>query len=946
MSGKYNYTGLTDSEVQQSRKEYGKNELPPPKIETFWEKLMENFEDPLIKILCVALVITVILSFLGYAEWFEGVGIAVAVFLATFVATFSEYKNEESFQRLQEQASRAKNTVIRNGQVASILVTDVVRGDYVILQAGDKVPADGRLIHGSLGSNQSSLTGEPEPVKKVVAPERYNPVKRDLNDEHLVFRGSVIEEGEGVMVVDGVGTSTLYGKLIEEIVSKDDDEEERKSPLSVKLSKLADQIANVGYIGAVFIFMSFLFKQFVMDQGYDLSKTIEYIKHWQLALHDTVTALILAIIIIVVAVPEGLPMMIAIVLSLNMKKLLDQKVLVRQLLGIETAGSLNILFTDKTGTLTHGTLEPHQFVTGNLSNYDLHHKDDIPKELKSILHFSLKHSTASHVDPKGNIVGGNSSDRAFLTLLDKDYLRQDENVQVVNEILFTSSIKFSARSLEVSDKASKSYPSGFLKQGKITIVKGAPEKLLPSCSSYFTSHGQQQIIEDSSPLLQRVDDMSHAGVRVIAIAVSEGELDTNKKAIPSKMTLVGFLGLRDEIRKESRKAVATCKSAGIQVVMITGDRKETAISIAREVGLLPHTVTLSEEGSDRHLPRNAVLTSDDLNEMTDDELRAVLPEVCVIARALPTDKSRLVSVSQSRNQVVGMTGDGVNDAAALKKADVGFAMGSGTEMAKEAADIVIMDDNFNSITRAILYGRTIFKSIRKFIIFQSTINVASTLIVFLGPFLGIDFPLTLIQLLWVNLVMDTLAALAFGGEAALERYMLEKPIRRDDAIVSPYMWSQILFNGVFIAFVSLFVLMNSYVANMFQRNGVPDQPAFLTAFFGFYIFITTINALNVRTHHINVFEGIFENMGFLLVLGVIFFVQITFTYIGGAVLRTVPLSSNEWIWIIGASFVIIPWDTIRKVAVAPWLPTRLVDTTGLEPQEDDDSDEGEDKKKK
>jgi len=446
----------------------------------------------------------------------------------------------------------------------------------------------------------------------------------------------------------------------------------------------------------------------------------------------------------------------------------------------------------------------------------------------------------------------------------------------------------------------------------------------------------------------QVDTLSHSGIRVIALAVAQGPMDMVRisKDVnpPSNMTLVGLLGLRDEIRKESKNAIRLAKSAGIQVVMITGDKKETAISIAREVGLLPVTRN-PQDGSDKHLPRNSVLTSDEIQKMNDEELLAIVPEVLVIARALPRDKSRLVKICQKLNRVVGMTGDGVNDAAALSSADVGFAMGSGTEMAKEAADIVIMDDNFNSITKAVLYGRTIFRSIRKFIVFQSTINVASTLIVFLGPFLGFDFPLTLIQLLWVNLVMDTLAALAFGGEPALARYMQDKPVRRDEAIVSPYMWSSFMLGGGFIAGLSILFLVNDVVLELFQREGVPDQGVFLTSFFAWYIFITTVNAFNVRTRKINIFENIFKNPGFILVLVVIFVVQMMFTYIGGSVLRTVPLKLEEWGIIIPACFVIIPFDIFRKLCVAPWLPKRLIDTTGLE-EEDDEKEEPQEKGKK
>jgi len=410
----------------------------------------------------------------------------------------------------------------------------------------------------------------------------------------------------------------------------------------------------------------------------------------------------------------------------------------------------------------------------------------------------------------------------------------------------------------------------------------------------------------------------------VAYASSLKEISGNEEDVPEDMNFVGFICLRDEIREESPEAVKDALNAGIQVVMITGDRKETAISVARQIGLLPHTMNIEDEYSDLYLPQHSVLTSDDLQNMTDDQIRAVLKDLRVVARALPSDKSRLVQISQSLDYVVGMTGDGVNDAAALYLADVGFAMGSGTEMAKEAADIIILDDNFNSIGKAVLYGRTIFKTIRKFITFQSTINMASTLIVFVGPFLGFDFPLTLIQLLWVNLVMDTLAALAFGGEPALKRYMCEKPVRRDDNIVSSYMWTSIVLNGTLIAFLSILFLL--YGKNLFLRDGIQDEEVFLTAFFSFYIFITTINGFNVRTHHLNIFDNISGNPAFFMVLILIFFVQILFTYIGGSILRTVPLHFDEWVKIISISLVIIPFDLLRKMIISPLLPKSIVDT--------------------
>lgn len=916
----------------------------------------------MIKILLVALVITVLLAFAGYAEWFEGVGIAVAVFLATFVATYSEYKNESSFQKLQEEASRVQNRVFRNGDLIQVVVGDIVAGDHILLQPGDKVPVDGRLVEGHLWVTQLSLTGEPIPLNKIVAPANYAPADTQFNDRYLVFRESIVNDGEAIVVADSVGVETKYGKMAEELAESD----ERESPLQLKLSRLADNISTIGYVGAILIACSFLFKQFVMDQNYEWGRIVSYIQNWQLALKDGVTALILSIIIIVVAVPEGLPMMIAIVLSLNMRKLLKAKVLVRKLLGIETAGSLNILFVDKTGTLTKGSLEARMFISGGMRDFDA--ATSVPQALRSILEFAVHFSTASHITNDGDLVGGNATDRAFLGYVGKSALTiKKESIHRDHEILFSSARKFSAASLRIeSHTASELIPlHGYKGKGDmhVTLIKGAPELLLAHCNNVYSDDGHAVPFTQRKHLESHVTELSSRGIRVVALATS-GEVlkddenlaseEASANALPKDMTLIGVIGILDEIRPQSKDALRLVREAGIQVIMITGDREETAVSIAKDLEMLPDYITHAAHSpssgaatsSSRKklenvlgLPSSAVLTSADLKTMKDEEIAAILPDLRVVARAFPTDKSRLVKIAQRQNLVVGMTGDGVNDASALKKADVGFAMGSGTEVAKEASDIVIMDDNFFSIATAILYGRTIFKSIRKFIVFQSTINAASTLIVFFGPFLGFDFPLTLIQLLWVNLVMDTLAALAFGGEPALKRYMAEKPIRRDEAIISPEMWSSILINGVFVAFSSMFFLMSDWVASFFARRVAVDNGVFLTAFFSFFIFMNVINALNVRTPKLNLLDHITANLGFVGVLVLIFFVQIIFAYVGGRVLRTVPLLANEWLIVIGLAAVIIPFDLVRKVVVAPLLPKHIRDTLQIENEAEDDVDE-------
>jgi calcium-translocating P-type ATPase len=776
-----------------------------------------------------------------------------------------------------------------------------------------------------------------------VAPKKYVSPDPQFHDRYLLFRESIVNDGEAILFAESVGINTKYGKLAEELAEND----ERESPLQVKLTRLADNISTIGYIGAILIACSFLFKQFVMDQGYDVARIIAYLKNWQLALKDGVTALILSIIIIVVAVPEGLPMMIAIVLSLNMRKLLKAKVLVRKLLGIETAGSLNILFVDKTGTLTKGTLEARSFISGTLGTFDS--VTEMPQALKNIFDFAVHFSTASHITNDGDLVGGNATDRAFLGFVGKSaQTLKREFIHREAEILFSSAHKFSAATLRIDASIAGSlYPfNGYKGKGdmRVTLIKGAPEMILPLCKTCYADNGSSVAFGDKKKLEDEITALSSRGIRVVALATSGVAVDETNPSLPADMTLIGVVGILDEVRPQSKDAIRLVKEAGIQVIMITGDREETAVAIAKDLNMLPDFAAPTNPSSRRKaekvvgLPHNSVLTSADLRQMKDEEVLAILPDLRVVARAFPTDKSRLVKLAQKLNMVVGMTGDGVNDASALKKADVGFGMGSGTEVAKEASDIVIMDDNFFSIAMAILYGRTIFKSIRKFIVFQSTINAASTLIVFMGPFLGFDFPLTLIQLLWVNLVMDTLAALAFGGEPALDRYMQEKPIKRDEAIINPEMWSSIGINGVFVACMSMLFLTSDYILSMFVRNGKAADDVFLTAFFSFFIFINVINALNVRTPKINLFDHITSNAGFVGVLILIFFVQIVFSVVGGRILRTVPLTSNEWFLVIGLACVIIPFDIIRKLVVAPFLPKHIQETLELETSDADDVD--------
>jgi len=877
---KFSYPGLSDNAVSESRKIYGANVVTTQEAEGFFDKLRTNLKDPIIVILIVALAVTVFLAAMGFAPWYEGLGIAFAVVMATLIATWSEYSNENEFQRLLEEASKVKVKVFRNSTLVEILIDDLVVNDLVLLQPGDTVPADGYLLTGEIELNESALTGESETVKKTGADDEKH---SEAEEKYEMSRAALVVDGEAVMKVLEVGDKTKYGVTLKELTSA----ETRPSPLQEKLATLGRQISRFGYVGALFIAFSFMFNHIFLEGG---GWEIYFSKPAPEIIYHIVTAIILAIIIIVVAVPEGLPMMIAVVLSMNMRKLLKAKVLVRKLLGIETSGSLTILFTDKTGTLTQGKLTVSELLLGNAEH--LQSYKEIPENLRETVSFALRNNTPASIDtgdpenPK--IVGANPTGQALLRFLGADLAKQDD-VKVKVNIPFNSSYKFSATQVEGSQN--------------LTMVKGAAEIVLAGCTHYLDVDGNKVEL-DSEKLKEEMLGLSKRAMRLIGLAVSNQDLG-EENVLPSDLTLVGIFGLRDEMRKESKTAVETARRAGIQVVMITGDAKDTAQAIAREVGILEKEQTL-------------VLTSKELGEISDEELIKILPDMRVVARALPADKNRLVKLAKSMNWVVGMTGDGVNDAPAVKNADVGFSMGDGTDMTKESSDIVILDNNFISLTNAVRYGRTLLKSIRKFLIFQLTVNVAAILVAFLGPFFGIDLPLTMTQLLWVNIVMDTLAAFAFSGEAALKRYMNEKPIPKGESLISGDMWSAILIDGIFMASISIYFLTSDFVAGLFVCDAVrcPDPElnlVLLTGFFGFFVFMNNFNKFNARTEGLNLFEHITENRNFLVVVILIFFLQTSFTYFGGEVLRTVGLTLEEWFYVLAFAITIIPLDLTRKL---------------------------------
>ncbi|MDR2150316.1 MAG: calcium-translocating P-type ATPase, PMCA-type [Spirochaetaceae bacterium] len=885
--------GLTDQEVAVSKEKYGDNRLTEQKTESFLEKLKDNFKDPMIKILIVALAINVILvigSYAGWIEdkmaWYEPVGIAVAILLATLVSTFSEYRNENAFQKLQEEASKIKCKVYRNGEITELAIDDIVTGDAILLQAGDKVPADGIIINGTIKVDQSVLNGESKEATKITIPSGYKDEETamDFLNQYKIFRGSVVYSGNAVMQVTVVGDKSVYGAIAKELQTDD----ERDTPLKVKLSGLAGTISKFGYIGGIAIAIALLFQRIVIHNGFNAAEITAYLSNWSHLVSDLIHAIMLAVIIIVMAVPEGLPLMIAIVSALNMGKMLKDNVLVRKIAGIETAGSLNFLFSDKTGTITKGKLEVVTFIDGTGFEYKKYR--DVTGGLKQYLSLSIHQNTDSVISGSGDHahpVGGNATERAILgfALHEEALPVPVKTVRTVGKIPFNSTNKYSATTIEGSYN--------------LTLIKGAPEKILSKCKFYYEKDGTVQPFTGFNALNAHIDTLATRAIRVLAIAISEEKIVNNESLPENDWILVGIVGIRDEVRPESITAINEVQEAGVHVVMITGDRKETAVAIAQEAGLLKNYNDL-------------VLTSDELATMDDEAVKKIIPHIRVVARALPTDKSRLVRLTQELNYVVGMTGDGVNDSPALKKADVGFAMGGGTEVAKEASEIVILDDNFNSIDKAILYGRTIFNSIRKFIVFQLTINVSAVLVNFVAPLFGQENPLSITQILWVNLVMDTLAALAFGGEPALKRFMQEKPKRRDEPIVSSAMWS-----AIFIGALWVFLLSVVYLFTPFLKRYFPLEPdMFHTGYFAFFIFIAVFNAFNARTDKLNLFDNIHRNLGFLRIILIISAVQTLLVYIGRGIFNCYGLNHIQWILILVLAISIIPVDLIRKTMMA------------------------------
>lgn len=866
--------GLTAAEVEESRKKHGANSIPEAEPETFWQLFLEGFQDPMIRILCVIAVIMFGMFLVGESDWYEPVGTIIAILLVNFVSARTGVANDRAYRDLK--ASQKKDTVkvLRESVIKVIPADEVVVGDVILLQSGDKILADGILAEGALSVDNSALNGEAEECPKTEAPDGFaipETITGDtFVDAHSLFRGATVLDGEGYMIVQKVGLDTMMGKM-----AKDMEDKEPDSPLKVKLNKLAGQISVFGYIGAIIIALAY-FVHFVMLAG-GLSA---YLATGGLSiLGDVMNAIAIAITIIVCAVPEGLPLVIALVLMQNTGKLLKVNVLVRKSIGIETAGSLNILFSDKTGTITKGQLEVVEFFDGCGRTIDI----NTAAAMREALHLSIGKNTGALFDDQHHVVGGNMTDQALLKFLGEEAfhaLAARDDCEIGAQQDFNSANKFS-----------QAYLPG---QGR-TFYKGAPERLLAKAKKCLDTQGNEVDIDETA-LGQKIDDLANRAMRVLAFGYSREKLVRDE--IHDDLVLIGLVGIRDDVRPEAREAIEEVQKAGIQVVMITGDRRETAMAIAREANLY--------HGGDE-----LVLTSAELAEMSDDEVKKIIPRIRVISRALPTDKSRMVRLCQEMNLVVGMTGDGVNDSPALKRADVGFAMGSGTEVAKEAGKLVILDDNFNSIKNAIWYGRTLYINILKFCKMQLVINLAAVFVSAISPFIGIESPLKVTHLLWINLCMDSLASLMFAGEPALKKYMRMKPRRRDESIISRPMAIQIVIMSIWLTILSLVWFKVPVFRACFAT-----EAQWYTGFFCMFVFAFMVNAFNVRSDSLNVFEHIGENKRFIHIWLAIMAVQVLLVSIGGVIgeiFSCVRFGLDGWIAVCLMALTMYPVDLIRKV---------------------------------
>lgn len=872
----YHRLGLTEEEVLQSRDKYGVNLLTPPKRPSLWKLYLEKFEDPVVRVLLVAALFSLIISIIEN-EYAETIGIIAAILLATGIGFYFEYDASKKFDLLNAVNEETLVKVIRNGRIQEIPRKEVVVGDLIVLETGEEIPADGELIEAiSLQVNESNLTGEPVINKTTV--------EADFDDEatyasNRVMRGTTVVDGHGSMKVLQVGDATEIGK----VARQSTEQSTELTPLNIQLTKLANLIGRIGFTVAGLAFLIFFIKDVVLF--YDFGALNGW-HEWLPVLERTLKYFMMAVTLIVVAVPEGLPMSVTLSLALNMRRMLATNNLVRKMHACETMGAITVICTDKTGTLTQNQMQVHEPNFYSLKDGGKLIGDDSSKLVAEGISTNSTAFLEENVEgekPKGV---GNPTEVALLLWLNNqnhNYLEIREGAKVLDQLTFSTERKFMA-TLVQSPLIGK----------KVLYIKGAPEIVLGKCKEVILDGKRIDTVEYRSTVEAQLLNYQNMAMRTLGFAfriVGENEPnDCVTLTAENNLHFLGVVAISDPIRPDVPAAVAKCQSAGIGIKIVTGDTPGTATEIARQIGLW------KPEDTDRNR-----ITGVAFAELSDEEALSRVMDLKIMSRARPTDKQRLVQLLQQKGAVVAVTGDGTNDAPALNHAQVGLSMGTGTSVAKEASDITLLDDSFNSIGTAVMWGRSLYKNIQRFIVFQLTINFVALLIVLLGSMVGVGLPLTVTQMLWVNLIMDTFAALALASIPPSESVMNEKPRRSTDFIISKPMRYNIL--GVGSAF--LVVLMGMIFYFKYAEGGMTDQR--LTIFFTFFVMLQFWNLFNARVFGTtdSAFKGLAKSYGMELIVLAILGGQFLIVQFGGAVFRTVPLDWQMWLVIIGASSAVL-----------------------------------------
>ena len=865
--------GLSGEQAAKSKAEFGTNELAKKQQESLLSMFIGAFDDIWIKVLCFALLLKIVLAVLGVIfpaisggnDAIEIVSIILAIALATGFSTLSEYRNSSRSEALQEEYSKTFAKVMRDGKLLKISTNEIVKGDTILIQAGDKVPVDGLIFDGHVKVSQAALNGESRDESKVAADNMDDAESTDYSSENKVFMGSVVTSGEAYMVATVIGDASELGKINKALT--DNEEEERKDTSSLKLEVVAAGIGKLGVSAAAIAG--------VLQVVLNIVRANEAITPVFVILLIAEAVMLMASIVIM-AVPEGLPMMNSLVQSMNTESMYKKNILVSHKAAFSDSAYMNVLFSDKTGTITQGNLSLVEFITGNGEIVDSIQSSEFIE--------AITLNNLAKISSEGKAIGSNNMDRALLSYaIDHGYNDYDNDPEKVEEISGFDSEKKCA--------------TVKLKNG-LVYWKGATENIIDKVTHYMLPDGEER--EFTKADKDKVEEQMHAQAKRTMKLLSVAKISAGK------IVLMAVLCLRDNVRTDAVETVQILNDAGIQVVMVTGDAEETAVAIAKEAGIL------ADEKKD------VVLTHEEMEKLSDEELKKVLPNLRVVSRAKPLDKKRLVSLSQQIDNVCGMTGDGVNDAPALKQADIGFAMGDGTAVAQEAGDVVILNNSLTSIKDCVLNSRTMAKSVGKFLIFQLTVNISTLLMNIIAPILGWTEPFSIVQILWINLIMDTLAAMAFGGEPILDRYMKDQPAKRTDNILTPYIKSAIGVSAIFITLGSILILENiGGITSWVIPAGCADPELYEKTFmFAFFIYAIIFNSLNTRSEKFNLFEHIGENKNFVLVMGAIFVLQTIIIEIGGKGFNTTLLEPKALLVSMVLAVLIIPVDLIRKAIMS------------------------------